>query len=151
MSAWLDKIIELIKKLIDKYNNTTNTTTTSSPISGEQSNNFTHPAKIVASLSFSSINKSGIYFSASKRNWGVVDGCDGEAHLYMIRNNKWVGGKFDHIRPSSTSRDWKNLNPSNPYGVFKKLGVPKSGEKIAVIAISYDHQERTNAIFAIYP
>ena len=114
----------------------------------ESAHGFAHSAKIVAELSLNTITKNGIYFSAQKRNWKVVDGCDGEAHLFVMRDGAWRGYKFDHIRPSSTSRDWKNLNPENPYGNWKQLGVPKSGEQIAMIAISYDKTERTNAIFA---
>jgi hypothetical protein len=117
----------------------------------EANHGFAHSAKVVAEIDLHHINKSGIYFSAQKRKWKVVDGCDGEVHLFVMRDGAWRGYKFDHIRPSSTSRDWKNLNPENPYGHWKQLGVPKSGEPIAMIAISYDHKERTNAIFAQYP
>jgi hypothetical protein len=117
----------------------------------ESAHGFTHSAKVVAEIDLHHINKSGIYFSAQKRKWKVVDGCDGEVHLFVMRDGAWRGYKFDHIRPTSTSRDWKNLNPENPYGHWKQLGAPKSGEPIAMIAISYDHKERTNAIFAQYP
>jgi len=126
----------------------------------ESAHGFAHSAKVVAELSLNAITKNGIYFSASKRKWKVVDGCDGEAHLFVMRDGAWRGYKFDHIRPSSTSRDWKNLQVErndkgeiikDAYGNWKQLGVPKDGEQIAMIAISYDHKERTNAIFAQYP
>jgi len=117
----------------------------------EMDNGFSHGAKIVAEIDLHHVNKSGIFFSAQKRGWKVVDGCNGEAHLFVRRYAAWKGGKFDHVKPNSTSRDWKNLNPENPYGIFKEIGAPKPGEKIAFMLISYDKKERTNAVFAEYP
>ena len=117
----------------------------------EMEKGFSHPAKIVAEIDLHHINKSGIFFSASKRGWkNDYEKCDGEAHLFVFRGS-WQGGKFDKIRKSSTSRDWNNLNDNPPYGVWKTLGIPKSGEKIALMVVSFDKKERTNAIFADYP
>lgn len=130
---------------------TSTTTTTLPPDQAEATLGFSHPAPIVANIEYVGISKSGIRFRAGKRYWEVIDGCDGEAWLFVKRGGKWQGAKFDHVRPSSTSRDFKNLNPADPYGKWKSLGVPQSGEPVAFMVINYKHNERSNAVFAGYP
>ena len=119
----------------------------------EIQNGFAHKAEIVASLILKSINKSGVTFDGSIRDWpeGPKHGCHGEWHLYRLIGSQWIGGKLDHLRNNTTSRDWNNLNPENPYGIFKTIGVPNRGEIVAMMAVTYDHTKRTNAIFGRYP
>jgi hypothetical protein len=33
----------------------------------------------------------------------------GEAQLFVLRDGKWTGGKFDHVHPNGEWRDFKNV------------------------------------------
>ena len=121
------------------------------PHKGETEHSFSNSIPITCSMDFIKASKSGVYFKCSKRYWKVERDCDGEFHMGVNRNGKWTTAKVDHIRPNSTSRDFKNLNPANPYGKWDSIGVPKSGEQVCAFAVNYSKSERTNAIFFAYP
>lgn len=157
MKNWLKK---LIAKLIESLKKKTDTPKPEpkpdkpEPTASEDeaANGFSHPAQIVAKLFNGRWNKSGVYFSCTERGWtDDKEACDGEAWLGVKRNGKWVIGKFDKIRRSSTSRDWKNLNPSEPYGAWIGYGVPVAGEPVCLFVLNFARNQRTNAIFGVYP
>lgn len=110
----------------------------------EASHNFTHSAPITNKITYISHSGSGIRFRNSGLGWSDAE-LVGEAHLMVIRNGKWTGSKIDHVRNTTTSRDWKNVHGG--YGKFGELGVPNAGEVCAFFLISYDKKKRTNAIF----
>ena len=143
---------DILKKLQAMFNSWFNKPQPVKPVvNPEVEHGFTHKAIIVASMEMTKLTASHVYFKAERRRWNVTaQNCDGEIHCYIKRGDKWVGGKFDHIRPTSSSRDFLNLNPAAPYGVFKTLGVPVKGERVAFLAVNYTGTERTNAIFGIW-
>jgi hypothetical protein len=152
---WFKKLEEAIKKWLGGDDNPAPKPDPQPESSDktEADHGFSHRYPVVASMEFIKVSKSGVYFRAGPRNWKVIKGSDGEFHGWVKRGGKWIeGGKFDHIRPNSTSRDFKNLTPADPYGHWADIGAPKSGEEMAFLAVGYKGtNERTNAIFCIYP
>jgi hypothetical protein len=117
----------------------------------EDTHGFTHPAQIVASIFDGRWAKDGVYFSYVARNWTVDrEDCDGEAWLGVRRNGQWLVGKFDKIRPKSTSRDWKNIYDERPYGKWIGYGIPRAGEEVCMFVVNFAHNQRTNAIFGVW-
>jgi hypothetical protein len=59
----------------------------------------------------------------------------GEAQLFVLRDGKWTGGKFDHVHPNGDWRDFKNV-----VGEHKGyLSItPVSGEPVRYRMVSYD-------------
>jgi hypothetical protein len=60
--------------------------------------------------------------------------CCGEAHLYRASGR---GGKFDHVRRNSKSRDWKNV-----HGGYGGHVEPDNGEQCELWLVSYDGKQR---------
>jgi len=152
----LNKIKLWLKKIFNIKDDTTNTTTTNTTTiiptdwktlakQEEASRNFSLSGEITYELKLNSISKSKVTFTDQKKDWEAKDGLIGEAHLYMIRNNEWKGGKFDHIRNPCGERDFKNVNGG--YGVFGTLGAPQNGETVAFVFVKYSKTQRTNAVF----
>jgi hypothetical protein len=105
---------------------TTTTTTTTVP-----------PA--VSAYTITRVTADMIYWSGPDLDWPERDGCCGEAHLYRADGR---GGKFDHVRRDSKSRDWKNVHGG--YGVFRALGEPADGERCELVLVSYDGKQRVS-------
>lgn len=117
-------------------------------VSDELVSGFIHPATITHSLALMGMYKDKVIFSCTPaRRWheGSESGCHGEVHLYVKRNGKWEGGKFDHIRNSTVDRDFNNIRYKD-YQIWKTLK-PVTGEPVAMILINYAQTERTNAVF----
>lgn len=57
----------------------------------------------------------------------------------IYRDGKWRGGKFDHLRATTTVRDFNNIGG---YLVIQ----PKSGEAIRFWALSYDGTQASNVV-----
>jgi hypothetical protein len=106
---------------------TTTTTTTTVP-----------PAPVSA-YTITRVTADMIYWSGPDLDWPERDGCCGEAHLYRADGR---GGKFDHVRRNSKSRDWKNIHGG--YGVFRTLGEPADGETCELVLVSYDGRQRVS-------
>lgn len=105
------------------------------------------PSDYATTIAVSSVTASMIYWNGTDVNWPEKDGCCGESHLYVYRNGKRVGGKFDHFRRNSRSRDWKNIHGG--YGAFKTIGEPVGGETCELQLVSYDGKLKSNpATFA---
>ena len=119
------------------------------------------PSEYATIIAVSSVTASMIYWTGTDVNWPEKDGCCGESHLYVYRNGKRVGGKFDHFRRNSRSRDWKNVHGVEikdedgkvirikRYGAFDTIGEPVGGETCELQLVSYDGKRKSNpATFA---
>ena len=78
-------------------------------------------------------------------SWGLSNGDAGAyACLFVLRSDgKWVGGKFDWISTSRTSRGLENIY--NGYGGWSLAGVPNPCS-CAFVIVSGDGKKRTNVI-----
>lgn len=65
------------------------------------------------------------------------------ACLFCLIGGKWVGGKFDWISTSRTSRDFANI--SGGYNGWDKQAISKA-TKFAFVIVSKDGKKRTNVI-----
>lgn len=65
------------------------------------------------------------------------------ACLFIPDGNKWVGGKFDWISESRTSRDLKNIKEGYNGWNWNKFS---SATKFAFVIVSGDGKKRTNVI-----
>ena len=65
------------------------------------------------------------------------------ACLFCLIGGKWIGGKFDWISTSRTSRDFKNV--SDGYNGWDKGAIGKAA-KYAFVIVSRDGKKRTNVI-----
>lgn len=110
----------------------------------EVANKFSHSATITHHITYIRHNEGGVYFSNPRLNWASGE-LVGECHLAVVRAGRWTGGKFDHVRATTTSRDFKNIHDG--YGRFGEIGEPRSGELCAFYLVSYDDKKRTNALF----
>jgi len=117
----------------------------------ETSHNFSLPYKITKKIELVSYSASGITVKGDDRSDWKNDGtCDGESHIYVIRNGQWVGGKFDHQRVNNAIREFKNI--FNGYGSWSSISPkPERGEDTAFVVVGYDKVERTNAVFFNWP
>jgi hypothetical protein len=72
----------------------------------------------------------------------------GEAQLFVLRDGKWTGGKFDHVHPNGDWRDFKNV-----VGEHKGyLSItPVSGEAVRYRIVSYDGKQKTNMRESVWP
>ncbi len=80
------------------------------------------------------------------RSWGISDGdCNGALICLFVQNNKgqWVGGKFDWISTSRTTRDLENV--FHHYLGWNLSDVPNPC-KAAMVIVSIDGKKRTNVI-----
>jgi hypothetical protein len=88
-----------------------------------------------------------IFWTGPDLTWPVNGDLCGESHLYRADGR---GGKFDHIRRNTKSRDWKNIHPKTvtdatgkthvepAYGVWATIGEPANGETCTLSLHSYD-------------
>lgn len=65
------------------------------------------------------------------------------ACLFCLIGGKWIGGKFDWISTSRTSRDFKNIGEG--YSGWDKQAISKAA-KYAFVIVSKDGKRRTNVI-----
>jgi hypothetical protein len=112
---------------------TTTTTTTTLP-----SMVAPPPASLYA-YTITRVTADMIYWTGPNLDWPERDGCCGEAHLYRADGR---GGKFDHVRRNSKSRDWKNVHGG--YGIFGTIGEPEDGEQCELVLVSYDGKQRVS-------
>lgn len=64
------------------------------------------------------------------------------AALFCFLDGKWVGGKFDWISTSRTTRDFKNLNDYNGW----TMDTFNRAEKYAFVIVSKNGSMRSNVI-----
>lgn len=67
------------------------------------------------------------------------------ACLFCKINGEWIGGKFDWISTSRTTRDFHNIETS--YHGWDTKAIEKATE-FAFVIVSKDGRKRTNVIFA---
>ena len=72
----------------------------------------------------------------------------GEAQLFVMRDGVWTGGKFDHVHPNGTSRDFKNV--VGEHKDYLKI-TPVSGEAVRYRMVSYDGRQKTNMLESVWP
>ena len=133
MSIW-EKIMEWINKLLGK-----DTTTTTTAIDSEP---FKMDGTITNKLVISNVTNSMIYFNNMNLTWDLNGDLCGEARLAILKGDKWVGPwKFDHVRRTTSSRDWKNIHGG--YGNFSGTK-PSVGETCALVLVSYNGKNRTS-------
>jgi hypothetical protein len=135
--------------------------TTTIPASAESEHGFSHPATVAAKITMTGLNRKGVYLSQDKRSWKIIDECDGEIWCFVKRGGKWIGAKYDHIRPTDTMREHKHMYPrpdaNDPdktvpaYGKWVSIGGPVAGEEVAFVVMKYGIQERSNAVFGVMP
>jgi hypothetical protein len=148
---------------------TTNTQPTPppAPIStdeAEKQEGFALTATIAHEIKLTYVNRSGIKVSGGATpNWKLSEDkeCYGECHAYVKRDGQWLGGKFDHQRVKNELRPYqthiygryndKGEMVDPPYGKWKSLQPPKSGERGAFTVVSYDGKWRANAVFFDWP
>lgn len=65
------------------------------------------------------------------------------ACLFCLIDGKWVGGKFDWISTSRTTRDFKNINDG--YNGWRRDAIGKAS-RYAFVIVSKDGKRRTNVI-----
>lgn len=65
------------------------------------------------------------------------------ACLFCLINGKWVGGKFDWISTSRTTRDFKNI--ATGYNGWDAAAIDKA-EAFRFVIVSKDGTKRTNVI-----
>jgi len=65
------------------------------------------------------------------------------ACLFIPDGNKWIGGKFDWISESRTSRDLTNIKKGYNGWNWNKFS---SAKKFAFVIVSGDGKKRTNVI-----
>lgn len=116
---------------------------------------FGQPAAAVSTdltLTVTSLTGSMVGFSWEPQayNWpSKMVGVECDAIVEMRRANG-QGGKFDWIRKGGQSR--KGLeNIYDGYGVWSRVGVPVSGERVTFRWVSVDGRKRSNDAPAIWP
>ncbi|MBR1608005.1 MAG: hypothetical protein IJ678_00140 [Kiritimatiellae bacterium] len=102
------------------------------------------PATQIRGLSVSSSGMSYKWAAGSLKNWGLADtDASAIAAAFYWDGSRWVGGKFDWISTSRTTRDWKNVrdryNGWNPDAFF-------AASRHAFCIVSKDGKKRTNLI-----
>lgn len=160
---WLNDIIKWAKELWEKWNPKPNPP---APVYGaeEGPNNFTHPAKAVDSFKITRLTRDHVWFDAGPREgWSHFPGepdWQGEIWCCVLRDGKWLMGKFDHVRGMKTSnpttdKELKHMyyhDEANPaYGDWKTIGGPKPGERVGFFIFEYGHQIRTECSFGVLP
>lgn len=151
IQKWWQKFLGIFKKKVDDVvNPNPEPDPSTDPFAVEKAEEkkyaFTHSATITNRHKLISINASYIDVEDEIENWPENDGCNAEAHAYVLRNGAWVGGKYDHARPKQQRRVFSNIY--NGYGKWKDIGKPIRGENVAFLYVSYDGKNRTNAVFA---
>ena len=110
--------------------------------------NGARAAKTSASITGLSVRGSSLSYrwaGDTLRSWGIADGkADALACLFVQRSDgKWVGGKFDWISTSRTSRNLENI--FKHYHGWSLSGVPNPCP-CAFVIMSADGKKRTNVI-----
>jgi len=92
------------------------------------------------------MSRSGLRYKWAKgslKNWGLADT---EAHAlacaFYWDGKQWIGGKFDWISTSRTSRDFNNLDGYNGWKSEPFFAAPKR----AFCIVSKDGKRRTNLL-----
>lgn len=112
---------------------------------GEVTAGFSMSGNISCALKVTKVSSSMVYFDKLDLDWPEDDGCCGESRLGVLVDGKWWGPhKHDHVRRTSSSRDWKNV--AGGYGKFSERQ-PVAGDKCALVMVSYDGKSRTSAAF----
>lgn len=98
------------------------------------------------------MSKSGMSYKWAKgslRNWGITPDTNtgALACAFYWDGKQWVGGKFDHISTSRTTRDFKNLED---YKGWSK-GPFFAAKKRAFCIMSEDGKRRTNLLETTEP
>lgn len=100
----------------------------------------------IASLKFSASGLSYKWAKGSLKNWGLADtaaGAIAAAFYWDSASASWIGGKFDWISTSRTTRDWANIrsryNGWDPDAFF-------AAPRVAFCIVSADGKKRTNLI-----
>lgn len=75
---------------------------------------------------------------------GVHQDTHGVIALAVMRNGRWEGGKFDHVRRNTTIRDFNNVGEYLPV-------TPISGEPVRFWLINYAGTEASNVVEKIWP
>ncbi len=95
-------------------------------------------AKVTKELRSAYAQSKHIRFTAeSIGDWRGRGDLHGTANIAVKRNGVWKGGKFDHVRRSTTWRDSKNICGYQPV-------CPRVGEIVRFWLLSYDGQQATN-------
>jgi hypothetical protein len=101
----------------------------------------------VGAYTITKVTASMIYWKGPDLTWPENGDLCGESHLYRADGR---GGKFDHVRRNTKSRDWKNIHPKTvtdangkthvepAYGVWATVGEPADGETCTLTLHSYD-------------
>ena len=116
------------------------------PTTGATTTTTTVPPA-VGGYTITKVTASMIYWKGPDLAWPVNGDLCGESHLYRADGR---GGKFDHVRRNTKSRDWKNIHPKTvtdangkthvepAYGVWAAVGEPANGETCTLTLHSYD-------------
>lgn len=97
------------------------------------------------------MSKSGMSYKwarGSLSNWGLShDDANALACAFYWDGSRWIGGKFDWISTSRTTRDFKNLEDYNGW----RSGPFFSAPKRAFCIVSKDGKKRTNLLETTEP
>lgn len=107
------------------------------------------PATQIGSLHISRSKLTYKWTQGNLRNWGLGDADAGAlACAFYWDGSGWIGGKFDWISTSRTSRDWNNLNGRyNGWDPDAFWNAPKR----AFCIVSRDGKRRTNLLETTEP
>lgn len=107
------------------------------------------PATQIASLHITRSKLTYKWTQGNLRNWGLGDADAGAlACAFYWDGSGWIGGKFDWISTSRTSRDWNNLNGRyNGWDPDAFWSAPKR----AFCIVSRDGKRRTNLLETTEP
>ncbi len=100
----------------------------------------------IANLSASGDGMSYQWAGDTLRSWGLSDSQAGAFACFFVQKSdgSWVGGKFDWISTSRTTRGFENILHENYVG-WTLVGVPNPCN-CAFVIISEDCTKRTNVI-----
>jgi hypothetical protein len=101
------------------------------------------PAPAGDTITITNVTKAGIRWTGPNLAWPLKGDCCGEAHVYRANGE---GGKFEHVRPTTRDREWKNIRDCirDGYGVWARIGEPENGESCTFQLVSYDGKKKTN-------
>ena len=93
------------------------------------------------------MTRAGLRYKWAKgnlRNWGVTPDTNAGALAcaFYWDGKRWIGGKFDHISTSRTTRDFKNLEDYKGW----RSGPFFAAKKRAFCIVSKDGRKRTNIL-----
>ena len=108
-------------------------------------------AKVTETLSGLKIDATKISYTLSKGTeaWQKPSGdknCNMYSCFFVLRDGKYVGGKFDWSTYSRKTRELKNIRGGYTGGI-----VPKTGEDVWFCFLSEDLKNRTNCQKAVWP